>query len=229
MKAVLLAAGKGTRLKPLTNNIPKVMIPVKGKPILEYHVEQLSRAGIKDLYINLHHLPEKIKDYFKDGKRWNVNIQYSFEPDILGTAGAVKRLEKEIGIVPFLVIYGDNFLELNYRDFIKYSESKDGIGTIAAFEKDDISGCGILDINSKMLVKNFKEKPEEDEGFSNWVSAGVFYFNRKIFEYIPPRFSDFGFDVLPSVLIGKEKLYAYILENKVLGIDNLDLLQKLKS
>ena len=229
MKAVLLAAGKGTRLKPLTDNIPKVVIPVNGKPVLEYHVEQLPKAKIRDIFINLHHLPEKIKGHFKDGKKWDMNIHYSYEPEILGTAVAVKKLEKDLGYEPFLVVYGDNYLEIEHRNFIEYAEKKGGIGSIIAFEKEDVSGCGILDINSEMLIKNYKEKPEEHEVFSNCVSAGVFYFCKKIFEYIPSWFSDFGYDVLPNVLIREEKLYTYILENKVSGIDNPDSLQKLKS
>ena len=118
MKAVLLAAGKGERLKPLTENLPKVMISINGKPILEYHIEMLANAGTTDVFINLHHLPEKIMEYFKDGKKWGLKIQYSYEPEILGTAGAVKKLEKELRPGPFLVIYGDNFLKINYRDFI---------------------------------------------------------------------------------------------------------------
>ena len=123
MKAVLLAAGKGTRLKPLTDNIPKVMIQINGKAILEYHIEQLAETGIIDIYINLHYLSEKIKNHFEDGRKWGVKINYSYEPEILGTAGALKKLSRELRTDPFLVVYGDNFLEINYKDFIEYAEN----------------------------------------------------------------------------------------------------------
>lgn len=227
MKAFLLAAGKGTRLKPLTDKIPKVMIQIKGKPILEYHIEQLAEAGIKDIFINLHYLPEKIKNYFKDGEKWDVNIKYSYEPKILGTAGAVKKIAKELRSDPFLVVYGDNFLEINYKNFIEFAETKDGIGTVTVFEKEDVKGSGILYFDDNCEVTRFKEKPRKHEIFSHWISAGVFYFKNEIIKYIETGFSDFGFDVVPKILKNKEKLYAYKLKGKVWGIDNLELLKVL--
>lgn len=227
MKAVLLAAGKGKRLKPLTDNIPKVMVPINGKPILEYHIVQLKKVEIKDIFINLHHLSEKIKNYFKDGRKWGVNILYSYEPEILGTAGAVKKLEKELGSDPFLVVYGDNLIEINYRKFIKYSENRDAIGTVAVFEKEDVRGSGILDIGYRNRVLHFVEKPKSEEIFSHWASAGIFYFCQEIFDYIQPEFSDLGFDVLPRVIKEGKKLYAYKLKDEVWGIDNPGILKEL--
>jgi len=228
MKAVLLAAGKGTRLKPLTDNIPKVMIPINGKPILEYHIEQLAETEVREVFINLHHLPKKIKAYFQDGRKWGLNIQYSYESEILGTAGAVKKLENKLGKEPFLGVYGDNFLDINYKDFVGCAQSNNGIGTVVVFNKEDVPGCGILDIGENNRVIRFKEKPAEDEIFSNWVSAGVFYFRKKIFKYIDPGFSDFGFDVLPRILDRKERLFAYKLNSEVLAVDRLELLTKLR-
>lgn len=217
----------GTRLKPITNRLPKVMIPVKGKPILEYHVRQLAEAGIKEIFINLYHLPEKIKGYFEDGKKWNLNIRYSFEPILLGTAGAIKNLEKELGIEPFLVVYGDNFLHMNYRDFIRYSESTNGIGTVAVFEKEDVLGSGILDFNKRKKVIRFEEKPRKEAIFSHWVSAGIFYFRNRIFKYIHPGYSDFGYDVLSKIVSRNEKLHVYKCNRKVWSIDRPELLSEL--
>lgn len=229
MKAILLAAGKGTRLRPLTDKIPKVLIPINGKPILEYHVEQLAYAGIKNIFINLHHLPQKIKDYFEDGRKWGIKIQYSYEPELLGTAGAVKNLEKKLGKEPFLVVYGDNLLKIDYKYFIKYSETKNGIGNIVIFEKDDVRGCGIVEIGDNQEILRFIEKPTRQEIFSNWVNAGVFYFRNEIFEYIRPRISDFGFDVFPHLLQKGKKLYVYKLKGEVWGIDSLGLLKELSN
>lgn len=228
MKAVLLAAGKGTRLRPLTESIPKVMIPINGKPILEYHIEQLAEAGIKDIFINLHHLPEKVKHYFQDGKKWGIKIDYSYETEILGTAGAIKKIEKNIWPESFLVVYGDNFLKINYREFMKFSESHNGIGTVAIFKKEHVFGSGILDIGQNMQIKRFKEKPNENEVFSHWVNAGVYCFKANIFKYIDPGFSDFGLDVLPRVLKNQGKLYAFRIRNEVSGIDRPELLEQIK-
>ncbi len=229
MKAILLAAGKGTRLRPLTEKTPKVLIPINGKPIMEYHVEQLAFAGIKSIFINLHYLPQKIKNHFQSGRKWGIEIEYSYEPEILGTSGAVKNLKKNMGKEPFLVIYGDNFLNIDYKKFIKYSEANGGIGNIAVFEKKDVQGCGIVEIGENQEIFRFIEKPIKKEIFSHWVNAGVYYLRKDIFEHIRPGNSDFGFDVFPQLLLKGKKLYAYKLKGEVLGIDSLELLEKLSS
>jgi NDP-sugar pyrophosphorylase family protein len=228
MKAFILAAGKGMRLRPLTHFIPKVMIPILGKPVLEHHVEQLADAGIREIIINLHHLPEKIQEYFGDGEKWGVRIQYSYEAEILGTSGGVKSMEKCLESEEFLVVYGDNVLEMKYREFISFSKQKEGIGTVAVFEKADVRASGILDIAEDMRIRRFKEKPREHEMFSHWVNAGVYSLSPQIFQYIPPGFSDFGWHVLPAVLAAGERLYAFRMEKPVRAIDSPELLEKIK-
>jgi NDP-sugar pyrophosphorylase family protein len=227
MKAVLLAAGKGTRLHPLTDEMPKVMIPIGGKPILEHHVEHLAGAGIREIFINLHHLPEAITKHFGDGGKWGVRIRYSFEPEIMGTAGAVKKLEAELRSGPFLVVYGDNYLEMDLSGFIEASAAGDGVGTIAVFEKADVTGSGIIEMGRGDEVVRFKEKPLPDEVFSHWVSAGLFYFRAAIFEYIPSGYSDFGLDVIPKILLSDGRLFAHRLRGGVWAIDDIELLNKL--
>ena len=229
IKAVLLAAGKGTRLRPLTDEMPKVMIPIAGKPILEHHVEHLAGAGIQEIFINLHHLPERITSHFGDGRKWGVRIRYSLEPEILGTAGAVKKLEAVLRGGLFLVVYGDNYLEMDLSGFIEASAARDGVGTIAVFEQADVNGSGILELGKDDEVVRFKEKPAPDEVFSHWVSAGVFYFRPAIFEYIPSGYSDFGFDVIPRLFHDGGRLFARRLEGGVWAIDDLDLLNVLNA
>lgn len=228
IKAVILAAGKGTRLRPLTDRTPKVMIPINGKPVLEHHVEQLARHGIDEIFINLHHLPDVIKEYFSNGSRWGVNIQYSLEPEILGTAGAIKKLEKRLGERPFLAIYGDNLHEIDYGAFAAYSEDKHGLATIAVFEKEDVTGSGILAMDDTCRVIRFKEKPSPEEVFSHWVNAGVYWLDPAIFRYLPAGASDFSSEIFPAVLRNNERLYAYKLKSDVLAIDNQELLDHLQ-
>jgi NDP-sugar pyrophosphorylase family protein len=227
MKAVLLAAGKGTRLRPLTDEKPKVMIPIAGKPILEHHVEHLAGAGIREIFINLHHLPERVMSHFGDGRKWGVRIRYSFEPEILGTAGAVKKIEAELRGGPFLVVYGDNYLEMDLSGFIEASAARDGVGTFAVFEKADVTGSGILELGRDDEVVRFKEKPLPGEVFSHWVSAGLFYFRPAVFEYIPSGYSDFGLDVIPRLLHDEGRLFARRLKGGVWAIDDLSLLNEL--
>jgi mannose-1-phosphate guanylyltransferase len=229
MKAVILAAGKGTRLKPLTDSLPKVMVPVCGKPALEYHIENLVHAGITEIFVNLHHLPDVIMKHFGDGSRWGVHIDYSYEPDILGTAGAVKKLEAELCGSPFLVVYGDNYLEMDLSGFIESSAAGEGVGTVAVFEKADVAGSGIIEMGRGDEVVRFKEKPLPGEVFSHWVNAGLFYFRPAIFEYIPSGYSDFSLDVIPCLLRDGGRLYAYRIPGGVWAIDDIDLLNTLNA
>jgi len=227
MKAVLLAAGKGTRLRPLTDEIPKVMVPIAGKPILEHHVEHLAGTGIREIFINLHHLPERITSYFGDGRKWGVRIRYSFEPEILGTAGAVKKLETELRGAPFLVVYGDNFSEFDFVDFISWSEKAGGLGTVAVFEKKDVAGSGVVDIGSGDRIERFFEKPASNEALSHWVNAGIYRFSEDILDDIPPGYSDFGHDIFPEAIKRGRKLFAYRSTEPVWAIDHPELLDEL--
>jgi NDP-sugar pyrophosphorylase family protein len=227
MKAVILAAGKGTRLKPLTDSMPKVMVPVGGKPVLEYHIENLVHAGITKIFVNLHYLPNVIKKHFGDGSRWGAHIDYSYEPDILGTAGSIRELKSHLSADPFLVVYGDNFLEIDLSGFIRAAEANAGVGTVAVFEKSDVSGSGILELSRDNQVLRFKEKPTPEEVFSHWVNAGLYYFRSDIFDFIPTGFSDFGVDVIPALIRKKMRLHAYRLAGRVWALDDLGLLDAL--
>ena len=225
-KAVLLAAGKGTRLRPLTDRMPKVMVLVKGKPILEYHIERLAAYGIREIFINLHYLPDVIREHFQDGSKWGVNIRYSMETEILGTAGAVKNLERSLAGNPFLVIYGDNIVEIDYDAFVGFAKARHGLAALVAFELDDVTGSGIMEIGPGGRIRRFLEKPGPDEVFSHWVNAGIFWFDPRIFEHLPEGFSDLSLDVLPGLLDGGERLFAYQLGTKVIAIDHPDLFKK---
>lgn len=132
MKAMILAAGLGTRLRPLTNTVPKVMLPVGSKPLLEYHLDLLKKYGIREIAINLHYLPDAIKNHLGDGSKFGVNITYLFEPELLGTASAVKELGWFFDET-FLVIYGDNLVEVDFSKLIKFHELRGGLATIAVY------------------------------------------------------------------------------------------------
>jgi len=225
MKAVLLAAGPGTRLKPWTDMLPKVMIPVGGKPPLERHLEHLKAAGIEEVFINLHHLPDQISGRFGDGKRWGLRIRYSYEPKLLGTAGAVKNLERKLVDGPFLVIYGDNTVDADYADIARFAEANDALGIVAVVEKDDVSGSGIVEFGADGRIVRFLEKPEPAAAASRWVNAGIYRFEPRLFEHLKPGISDFGRDVFPLLLKRGESLLAYILKGPVIAVDTPDLLR----
>src|SRR5258708_3354248 len=138
MKAVILASGLGTRLKPLTDKTPKVMIKIGDKPLLWHHVNLLKTHGIKDIWINLHRYPEVIKKYFKDGIEFGVKINYSQESELLGTSGALRNpnsnIERELKKSRFLVVYGDNLTDFNYSKLIKFHTKKKSLLTIGLYK-----------------------------------------------------------------------------------------------
>ena len=131
MKAFILAAGLGTRLRALGLDLPKVMVPIGGQPLLQHHFEWLRRQGVTEFILNLHYLPEKITDFFGDGHRFGVKITYSPEPELLGTAGGVKKMEAALRDGPFMVIYGDNLIRMELGPLIEFHRQRRAAATIA--------------------------------------------------------------------------------------------------
>ncbi|NQT83283.1 nucleotidyltransferase family protein [bacterium] len=221
MKVVLLAAGEGTRLGELTENVPKVMLPVDGVPILEHAVRRLQAHGFQDLHINLHHLPDVIRDHFGDGKRFGVRITYSYEPEILGTAGAVEKLLPQLGEDPFLVIYGDNLTDCDFRQLVESHESRKTAATVGVHWREDVTSSGVVVFDEESgRIRKLVEKPSPTEApkLGHWVSAGVFVLENEIAHIIPSGFSDFGQHVLPDALEAGLALYAHKIDN-VIWID----------
>lgn len=208
-KAMLLAAGQGTRLRPLTERIPKCMVPIGGKPILEHTLEWLRHYGITEIIINLYHLPEVIRAYFGDGQKWGVNIAYSPEDRPLGTAGGVRNAAWFFG-GPFFVWYGDNLSVCRLDRLWEFHKVKGGIATIALHHRDDPTQSGIVGLDETDRITRFLEKPRPDQVFSYWVSAGIFVLEPQVLDAIPAEGTpDFGRDVFPALLDTDQPLYGY--------------------
>jgi NDP-sugar pyrophosphorylase family protein len=209
MKALLLAAGEGKRLRPLTERLPKPMIPIAGKPILEHNVNFLARWGIREIAINLHHCPEVVINHFGDGSGFGVNITYSYEPELLGTAGAVKKLESYF-YDTFVVIYGDNLINCDLKRLISFHRGHGGIATIAVHFREDLSNSGVVALDDQNRVMHFLEKPQENQFASHWVNAGVLLLEKEVLQYIPSGVPcDFGREILPNLLVKGQRLYGY--------------------
>jgi mannose-1-phosphate guanylyltransferase len=222
MKAMLLAAGEGTRLRPLTDQVPKPMLPIAGRPVLEHNVRLLARCGIRDLVINLHHAADVIATYFGDGSAWGVSITYSYEPELLGTAGAVAKLGRYFDST-FLVVYGDNLTACDVRQLEIFHRRKAGIGTVALFHREDPTGSGIAALADDDRIIGFLEKPLPHQIFSHWVNAGLLVLEPEVLNYIPRSLaSDFGRDVLPALLAAGRPLYGYRQPEALWWIDTLD-------
>jgi mannose-1-phosphate guanylyltransferase len=208
-KAMLLAAGRGTRLRPLTETVSKCMIEIAGKPVLEHNIEWLRRFGVTDILINLHYLPEAVTNHFGDGRRWGARITYSFEPELLGTAGAVRNAASFFD-GPFFVWYGDNLSTCRLDRLWEFHKSRRGVATIALHHRDDPTESGIVGMDGEGRITRFLEKPRAEQVFSHWVSAGILALEPQTLEAIGPEGAqDFGRDVFPLMLASGAALYGY--------------------
>lgn len=208
-KAMLLAAGEGTRLRPLTDQMPKCMVPVGGKPVLEHNIEWLRSFGVTEFMVNLCYMPDAVQDYFGDGREWDVTINYSVEKELLGTAGGVKKVDHFFD-GPFFVWYGDNLSNIDLQELFTFHKQKDGLATIALFYREDPTASGIVGLDRDKRINRFLEKPAADQVFSHWVSAGVFLLEQPVLNFIPKdSVSDFGHDVLPAMLADDVPMFGY--------------------
>jgi mannose-1-phosphate guanylyltransferase len=209
MKAFILAAGLGTRLQSLGLDLPKVMVPVGGKPLLEHHIELFKRQGIREFIVNLHYLPEKIVEHFGDGGKFGVRIIYSPEPELLGTAGAVKRMEHELHDGTFIVFYGDNLVSLDFTPLLEFHRARKAVATIAQFESPEPWTGGVAETDSSGRVQQFVEKPDRKQVSTNLISAGIFVIEPAALNEIPAgQFYDFGKDMFPKLLTKGLRVYA---------------------
>ena len=208
MKAMILAAGEGTRLRPLTANLPKPMVPIVGTPLLERTLEWLAGEGVTEAAVNLYHRPQSIPDYF--GREFaGIRLHYFFEDTLRGTAGGVKAAQSVLQDAPFFVIYGDNLISADLRRLAAFHAAHGGIGTAALFEHPNPSAAGIVGLGADNRITRFVEKPPADEVFSPLANAGVYVLDPAIFGSIPENAaSDFGRDIFPALLAQGEPLYG---------------------
>ena len=247
IKAIVLAAGKGKRLKMLTQKIPKPMLRVSGEIILEHNLKWLKHNGITDIFINLHHLPQVIKNYFLDGRAWGLNIKYSFEKKLLGTAGAVRKIlseyPDEFKSGNFFVVYGDNFYPMSYnlKDvIIAHQKNKRylSIGLYPNIDKANTKHCGVVLLGKHNLIKAFIEKPRLDDEEprqdaitkeilkQGYLNAAVYLLNQKIMEFIPEGFSDFGREIFSTLIKNKVACNGYVFAQSLIAVDTFDLYKK---
>ena len=206
MKAVILAGGKGTRLKPYTTVIPKPLVPVGERAILEILITRLKKQGVDEIFICLNHFAEIIMAFFGDGNKFGLKINYSLEQEPLGTVAPIKL----IPWLPddFLVMNGDLLTDLNFQDLYDYHLHGNSLLTVSTFARKIKIDFGVIDVDQKtLLATGFREKPEFD--FS--VSMGVYAMNRKVLDFVPSGIH-FGFDDLMLTLLEKKqpaRIYPY--------------------
>jgi mannose-1-phosphate guanylyltransferase len=214
MKAMILAAGKGTRVRPITYTVPKPMIPILQKPVMEFLVELLRHHGFDQIMVNVSHLADEIENYFRDGQRFGVDIAYSFEGSIedgklfgkaMGSAGGMKKIQDFSPFFDdtFIVLCGDALIDLDLTAAVQWHKSKGSLATIVmkSVPRDKVSSYGVVVTDDDGKIKAFQEKPDVEDALSTSINTGIYIFEPEIFEHIPSGCEfDIGGDLFPKLV-----------------------------
>jgi mannose-1-phosphate guanylyltransferase len=214
MKAMILAAGKGTRVRPITYTIPKPMIPILQKPVMEFLLELLRQHGFDEIMVNVSHLAHEIENYFRDGQRFGVQIAYSFEGSIvegnlvgkaIGSAGGMRRIQDFYPFFDdtFIVLCGDALIDLDLTEAVRLHREKGAIATVVTKKvpKDQVSSYGVVVTNEEGRIRAFQEKPPVEEALSTDINTGIYIFEPEIFNYIPSGVEyDIGGELFPKLV-----------------------------
>jgi mannose-1-phosphate guanylyltransferase/mannose-1-phosphate guanylyltransferase/phosphomannomutase len=235
---MILAAGLGTRLRPITYGMPKPMVPVLNRPVMEHIARLLARHGFAEAIANLHWFPELIEGHFGDGSRFGIELSYSREERLLGTSGGVRNAAGFLGD-SFLVISGDALTDIDLAAMRDFHESHDGIATLATKRVTDTSQFGVAITGADGRIQGFQEKPDPAEALSDLANCGIYMFRSEIFDFFPgageaklaeaddpPGFADWATDVFPALLAGDVPFYSHEIEAYWNDIGNLDELRQ---
>jgi mannose-1-phosphate guanylyltransferase len=235
---MVLAAGLGTRLRPITYAMPKPMVPVLNRPVMEHIVRLLARHGFTETIANLHWFPETIEGHFDDGSEWGIELSYSREEALLGTSGGVRNAAEFLGD-SFLVISGDALTDIDLATMREFHASHDGIATLATKRVDDTSQFGVAITGADNRIQGFQEKPDPAEALSDLANCGIYMFDAEIFDFFPepgaaklagpddpPGFADWATDVFPALLENDAPFYSHEIDAYWNDIGNLDELRE---
>jgi mannose-1-phosphate guanylyltransferase/mannose-1-phosphate guanylyltransferase/phosphomannomutase len=235
---MVLAAGLGTRLRPITYAMPKPMVPVLNRPVMEHILLLLARHGFERTIANLHWFPELIESHFGDGRRLGVELTYSREERLLGTSGGVRNAAGFLGD-SFLVISGDALTDIDLAAMRDFHESHDGIATLATKRVEDTSQFGVAITGADGRIQGFQEKPDPAEALSDLANCGIYMFRSEIFDFFPEPgtskaagpddpagFADWAMDVFPRLLEGDVPFYSHEIDAYWNDIGNLEELRE---
>lgn len=209
MKAVILAAGVGTRMQKTFPLTPKSMLPVGGKPLIQDQIEYLKKFGIKDFYINLHFLPEKIKNFLGDGSRFGVKITYSLEGKLLGTSGALNNFKNYLNET-FIVLYGDIFTRVDFDKFLQFHRSKNSQVSLLIHKTDHPEDSDLVGIDDKNLIKKIYTSPRTQPiSHTDFSSTAIYILKPDVLKFLPKEISDFMEDFFPLLLQKGIKITGY--------------------
>jgi mannose-1-phosphate guanylyltransferase/mannose-1-phosphate guanylyltransferase/phosphomannomutase len=238
MRAMILAAGLGTRLRPVTYAMPKPMVPVLNRPVMEHSVRLLARHGFDEAIANLYWFPETIEDHFGDGSDFGIELTYSREEHLLGTAGGVRNVAAFLG-GSFRVVAGDALTDLDFAAMREFHESHDGIATMATKRVADTDQYGVVIAGEDGRIQGFQEKPDPAEALSDLANTCIYMFRAEIFDFFPEPgtskaagpddpagFADWAMDVFPALLENDVPFYSHEIDAYWNDIGNLDELRQ---
>ena len=222
MKAMILAAGKGTRVRPMTHVLPKPMIPLVRKPVMEFLVEHLKANGITEIMVNTSHLAPVIEEYFRDGDRFGVQMAYSFEGDLvdgkiegkaIGSAGGMKKIQDFSGFFDetFVVLCGDALIDVDFAEVLRFHRERNSIATLVLRDvpPEDVSKYGVVETDASGRIVQFQEKPSREEAVSSTINTGIYIFEPEVLEYIPSGVEfDIGSQLLPELVRSGQSIYG---------------------
>lgn len=223
-KAIILAGGRGTQLRPYTYEIPKPMLPVKGTPILEHLIKQLKKNNITEIIIAISYLGEKIKTYFGNGEQFGVHIQYSEEDENLLTGGAVKKVKDKIGNETFLVIHGDILTDFSYTEFIDFHQKENALASVALTSATEPSEYGQFTLHGTKLVE-FYPNTTPSGLKSHLIHSGIYAFDPQIFNYFPKK-NKFSLEDVIQDLVKDQKVSGFVFSGKWYDVGNPDNYEK---
>lgn len=222
IKAVIMSGGQGTRLRPLTNQLPKPMVPILGKPVMEYAVELLLKYNIKDIGVTLHYLPFHIIDYFNNGRDFGVNMKYFIEDKPLGTGGSVKNADDFLDDT-FIVVSGDAFTNINLEEAINFHKENNSKATLVLKKEPIPLEYGVVITNEDGRIIRFLEKPSWGEVFSDTINTGIYILEPEVMDYYKKGENfDFSKDLFPKLLADKVSIFGYVIDDYWCDVGDLN-------
>jgi mannose-1-phosphate guanylyltransferase len=210
MKAMVMAAGLGTRLRPITFEVPKPMVPVGNRPIFEQILRSLAAGGVGEVVSNLHWFPETIRGAIGDGSQLGIELTYSYEDELLGTAGGVLNVREFFGDEPFLVMAGDALTDVDFKELARAHAANDGIATLVVKRVANTSEYGVIVTDSGDRVQGFQEKPDPAEALSDRANCMIYAVDPEIFDHFPDKAApDFALDIFPALLDADIPFHVY--------------------
>ncbi|PKQ38789.1 MAG: mannose-1-phosphate guanyltransferase [Actinobacteria bacterium HGW-Actinobacteria-1] len=223
VKAVIMAGGEGTRLRPLTSTRPKPMVPIVNQPVMEHILGLVKHYGITEVVATLAFMPQVIEDYFGDGEEWGTTITYAVEESPLGTAGSVKNAEDALRGGPFVVISGDALTDIDLAEVIEFHASHDGPVTIALTRVPDPLDFGVVITDDDGKIQRFLEKPTWGQVFSDTINTGIYVLDPIVFDFIPEGVPyDFSSELFPALMAAGHSLYGFVTDGYWCDVGSLE-------